>query len=186
VTDTDESERPELVALGRIVRAQGLRGEVRVKPFGIRPDLTLQIADKRLYIRPSTGRGELREAAIESQRWQHDVWVVGLAGLTSRTEAEAIAGCDLCLAEVDLPALGPDEYYNDELVGLRVEDARTGEALGQVIAVRPSAAADLLQVRRPEGGLFFIPMVRAMIVEINLYLSTIRVELPEGLMDVNG
>jgi 16S rRNA processing protein RimM len=187
VTETGEAEQPGLVVLGRIVRAQGLRGEVRVKPFGISPHLTERIGNGRLFARPSAGgQGAVRETAIERQRWQRDAWVVGLRGLADRTEAESLVGWELCLAESDLPPLGSGEYYNDELIGLRMESAQTGEVLGEVIGVQPSAAADLLQVRKPGGGLFFVPLVRAMIVEINLYLSTIRVDLPEGLMDVNG
>ena len=187
MTETgDETEKSELVVLGRIMRARGLRGEVRVQPFGMDIDLAAQLQGKSVLLRPPDPHGAVRRAHVADQFWQRDAWVVAFEDCTTREAAEGLAGWDVCLHESDLPQLGPGTYYHDELVGLRVEDARTGETLGQVIAVRPAAAADLLQVRRPGGGLFLIPLVRAMVTEVNLFSSTITVDLPEGLIDVNA
>lgn len=175
------AELPDLVVLGQIVRAQGLRGAVRVLPLGVEPEVAVQVVGKRVFVRSRDG---VRETILETQRWHGGVWIVGLRDSPTRDAAEALVGCQLCLAEEDRPPLGTDTFYDDELKGMRVVDARTGEMLGEVVAIQPSAAANLLQVRRPGGGAFLLPAVRAMITEVDLPARSIRVDLPDGLMDL--
>jgi len=186
VSDSDRAAAPERVALGRIVRPQGLNGAVRVLPYGIAPEISARLLGQSLILRVGRPPGEERLVTLESQRWHRGVWIVELSDCATREAAEAIVGCELCLAEEDRPALGRDEYYPDQLVGLTVEDVHTGERLGEVVEIKPSAAADLLEVERSDGGRFWIPLVHAMINEVDLVSRVIRVDLPEGLIDLKA
>ena len=177
---------PERIVLGRIVRPQALNGAVRVLPYGIAPEVSADLVGKLLFLRSTRAPEAEREVALEHERWHKGVWIVELSGCSTREAAEALVGCELCMAEENRPALGRDEYYPDQLLGLGVLDIRSGETLGEVVGVNPSAAADLLEVRRPDGGRFLIPLVHAMIKEVDLSARLIRVDLPDGLMDLEA
>lgn len=181
----DQEDSSGWVVLGRIVRAQGLSGGVRVLPYGVTSEITAMLGGKRLYLRPPRKDQAQRETVLEYERWHRGTWIVVLSTCRTRDEAESLVGWELCLREEERPALGPDEFYDDQLTGLRVADARTGETLGVVVRIVPAAAADLLEVERPEGRRFLIPLARALIKEVDLSSHTIRVDLPQGLMEVN-
>jgi len=174
------------VVLGRIVRAQALKGEVRVSPFGVTPKVAARLVGKRVYLRPSPTDDAERETTLVRQRWHSGMWIVELRDCSTRESAESLVGWEICLAEEDRPELGQDEFYDDQLVRSRVVEAHSGEILGEVVAIRPSPAADLLVVRRPGGGQFLLPAVRALIKEIDLSSRCVRVDLPEGLTEINA
>ncbi len=181
-------ERPDendWVSLGRIVRAQGLRGAVRIAPYGITPDIAEALVGKRVWLRPPKPGTLAEETVLDSSRWHRSVWIAEFAACQSRNEAEERVGWEVGLLQEERPALGADEYYQDQLVGLAVVDDKTGEVLGEVVGVQPQAAADLLEVKRPTGKRFLIPLVRAMICRVELSSRTIRVDLPEGLTTLN-
>ncbi|MCX8038450.1 MAG: ribosome maturation factor RimM [Candidatus Sumerlaeia bacterium] len=181
-------ERPDgndMVWLGRIVRAQGLRGAVRIAPFGITPEIADALVGKRVWLRPPKPEAVAEETILDSSRWHRSVWIAEFAACRSRTEAEARVGWEVGLVEDERPALGDNEYYPDQLVGLAVVDDATGEVLGEVVGIQPQLAADLLEVKRPTGKRFLIPLVRAMICKVELASRSIRVNLPEGLITLN-
>ena len=181
MSSASQAELPDLVVLGKIVRAQGLQGWLRVFPLGVGPAVAVQLVGKRVFVCSPDG---VRTTILENQRWHRGVWIVCLGNSSTRDAAEALVGCELCLAEDDRPPLEPDQYYDDDLKGMRVVDTRTGEILGEVVAIKPSAAANLLQVRRPDGDEFLLPAVRAMITEVDVPARSMRVDLPDGLMDL--
>jgi len=185
VDEGGRAEQPEWVVLGRIVRAQGLNGAVRVMPCGIAPEVSEALVGKQVFLRPPRPADAPREAVLQHERWHKATWIIELADCSTRTEAESLVGWEVCLAVEDRAQLGPDEFYPDQLIGLDVVDAHTGETLGRVAAIQPSAPADLLEVVRPDGGRFLIPMVHALIKEVHLALRTIRVDLPQGLTEIS-
>jgi 16S rRNA processing protein RimM len=83
----------------------------------------------------------------------------------------------------ELPALeDPDDYYDHQLVGLtaRLPD---GTGLGAVAAVRHEGA-DLLVVRRVEGGELLVPFVTAIVPTVDVAGGFVVVDPPEGLLDL--
>jgi len=186
VSESHRAERPDRVVLGRIVRAQGLKGAVRVLPYDLTPEVTAKLVGKAVFLRPpSPDRAEL-PTTLTSGRWQKRTWIVELGGCATRTEAEALVGWEICVAEEDRPPLGPSQFYGDQLIGLRIETLASGEVLGDVAAILPSVSTDLMAVRRSDGKQFLIPMLRAFIKEIDLSERVIRVDLPAGLTEING
>ena len=185
MSDSRRAKTPKLVVLGQIVRAQGLKGEVRVSPFGVGAEVTARLIGKRLFVRSKQAHEAKCDTTLVHQRWHRGMWIVGLHDCSTREQAEDLVGCEVCLAEEDRPELGRDEFYDDQLVGSGVVDVRSGEMLGEVVAIQLSAAADLLVVHRPNGGQFLIPAVRALIKDIDCSARSIRVDLPEGLTEIN-
>lgn len=153
---------PQVLQVGRIGRAHGLRGEVVVK-------LTTNRLE-RVAVGAVLNTGD-RELVVESSR-PHDVnFLVRFAGVVDRTEAEALAGAELYADAID----DADELWVHELVGAAVVD-QTGTERGQVVEVEANPASDLLVL--DTGALvptLFISSVDA---------GRIEVEAPAGLFDM--
>ena len=76
----------------------------------------------------------------------------------------------------------PDEFYDHQLVGLRVEDQQ-GATLGSVTEV-VHGAQDLLVVTRTDGGHVMVPFVGALVPEVDVAGGRLVVDLPDGLLDL--
>jgi 16S rRNA processing protein RimM len=74
-----------------------------------------------------------------------------------RTAAEALRGKVLTVPREMLPPLGEGEYYHADLIGLPVVTA-DGVAVGSVLAVENFGAGDVLDIARPDGKSFMVPM----------------------------
>ena len=180
------AEQPEWVVLGRIVRAQGLNGAVRVMPCGIAPEVSEALVGKQVFLRPPRPADAPREAVLQHERWHKATWIIEIADCSTREEAESLIGWEVCLPEDERPPLGSEEFYPDQLIGLQMVEVASRARLGIVAAVRESAASDLLVVEQEDGGRFLVPFVRAMIKEVNLASRTICVDLPPGLTDISA
>ena len=84
--------------------------------------------------------------------------------MPDRTAAEALRGTVLTVPRSALPPLEEGEYYHADLIGLAaVSDA--GEPLGTVVAVENFGAGDVLEIERPTGKRFMVPMTAAAVPE---------------------
>ena len=95
----------------------------------------------------------------------------------------ALRDTELHVPVAELPALeDPDVFYDHQLVGLTAH-LPDGTALGTVDAVRHEGA-DLLVVRRVEGGELLVPFVTAIVPTVDLAGGFLVVDPPEGLLDL--
>ena len=105
-----------LVAVGRIVRTQGRRGEVRVEPLTDAPERLAELRECWL-VPPAAGERH----DVEAVWFQGRVPVVKLAGSATMTDAEALVGRLLTIPRASVRPLPPDRYYAFDLVGCAVE-----------------------------------------------------------------
>lgn len=129
------SNGPGLVALGRIGRAHGIRGDVRVTPYNA--GSTLLTERSALHV-----GGELR--AVRWAKPAGDVVLLALEGVTTREAAEALRGMEVAIPRDELPAPEEDELYLTDLVGCTCWDGTT--PLGTVVAVETYPASDCLVI----------------------------------------
>jgi len=74
-----------------------------------------------------------------------------------RNGAEAARGTELTVPRSALPELGDNEFYHIDLVGRRcVSDS--GEELGKVFAIYDFGAGDVIEIERPDGKKFMVPI----------------------------
>ncbi len=145
-----------LLAVGRVGRPHGVRGEVTIEVRTDEPDLRF-IAGSVLVTDP-VSRGPL---TVADARWHSGRLLVRFAGCSNRTAAEALRDTILCVESADLaPPDDPDEFHDHDLIGLRVETI-AGEVVGTVDDVL-HYGQDLLVVRRA-GGETMIPFVRPIV-----------------------
>ena len=140
------------VTLAAIAGAHGLGGEVRLKLFT--EDLsrykTLDAAGRMLTLvklRPGPNGAVARFAEIPD-----------------RTAAEAMRGTALTIGRDELPPLEEGEYYHSDIIGLPcLTDA--GAPIGTVVAIENFGAGDVIEIEKPDGRRFMIPMKPAAVPE---------------------
>jgi 16S rRNA processing protein RimM len=162
------------LVVGRLAGPFGVKGEVRLKSFCAQPaDIAgyapLYSPDGRVFRRltiTGAGKGALT-ARVE--------------GVSTREEAEALAGTDLLVDRDRLPSLPDDEFYHADLIGLPVHDG-AGALIGTVRAVHDHGAGDILEVVRPGGGEALIPFTRAAVPVVDLAGRRIVADPPEGAL----
>ena len=142
----DRSDPP--VTLAAIIGAHGVTGEVRLKLFGDGPD------DLRRY-RQLDAMG--RVLTLKAIRPGPNGAVARFAEISDRTMAEALRGTALTVPRSALPPLEPGEYYHADLIGLPAVST-DGDALGLIVAVRNFGGGGGIEIERPNGKRFMVPM----------------------------
>ena len=164
----------DYVVVGRIGPAHGLRGEVFVEPRTDEPGRRFA-AGSRL----GTPSGTL---TVAGSRTHSGRLVVRFEELADRTAAEAARGTELTVAiEAGETPEDPEEFYDHQLVGLRVETT-AGEAVGELERVEHNSAQDLLVIRTPERQVLF-PFVTALVPEVDVPGGRIVIDDRPGLLD---
>lgn len=168
-----------LVAVGRIVRPQGRRGEVRLEALTDTPE---RIGDLRecWLVPPSTGERH----AVEAVWFQGRVPVVKLAGSASITDAQALVGRLVTIPRAAVRPLPPDRYYAFDLVGCAVETPE-GTSLGTIAEVLTGPEHDYWTVQRA-GRAWLLPAVTAIVERVDLPGRRGTVRPPEGLVELDA
>lgn len=162
------SEPAPRLRVGRVLRALGLDGSVRVESLSDFPDrfrhgVSLQAGDQ--------------DVTVEAVRRHGDQFVIRFAGITDRSAAERLEGQYLTVPLDDARPLPADHFYHFQLVGLTVIDASTGEAIGEVADVLPNPANDVLRVVTRSGDVL-VPLVRAVVKAVHPHERRVVVDLP--------
>ena len=138
------------VTLAAVTGAHGVAGEVRLKLFGEGLD------GLKRHKRFNQGVLTLTKLRDDGKGGA----VARFAEIPDRTAAEALRGTALNVPRDALPPLDEGEYYHADLLGLpAMSDA--GDPLGTVVAVENFGAGDVLEIERPGGKRFMVPMTEA-------------------------
>ena len=169
----------DMVIVGRIAKPHGLRGQVVVTPE------TDFVAERfrsgaTVWTRLA-GREE--ELTIVSARMQNGRPVIGFEGWSSIEAVERLAGLELRIPEASLRPLGPGRYYEYQLVGCTVETTGGG-AIGAIVRVESGPGGSCLVVLGPRGEIL-VPLAADICVEVDLRGKRVRLEPPEGLLELN-
>lgn len=140
------TDRP--VTLAVITGAHGVTGEVRLKLFSDDP------ANLKRYA-SFTAAG--RMLTLKNIRPGKNGAIARFAEVADRNAAEALRGTELTVPRSALPELAEGEYYHADLIGLSCVSTE-GEELGTVAAVENFGAGDILEIERPNGKRFMVPM----------------------------
>jgi 16S rRNA processing protein RimM len=168
-----------MVLVGRIARPHGIRGQVIVAPE------TDFVADRfrngaTFWTRSSRGQEVL---TVSSVRLQNGRPVIGFEGFETIEDVERLAGLDLRIPEDSLLPLGAGTYYVHDLVGCAVETI-SGELVGEVKRVEGGAGASVLSVEGRRGEVL-VPLAADICVEVDIAGRRIRINPPEGLLELN-
>jgi 16S rRNA processing protein RimM len=140
------ADRP--VTLAAIAGAHGVRGEVRLKLFGEGAE-----ALRAFSVFDAGGR----KLTLKSVRPANQGAVATFAEIADRSAAEALRGTLLTVPRAALPPLEPGEYYHHDLIGLPCVST-DGTLVGHVAAIDNFGAGDILDIEKPDGRRFMVPM----------------------------
>nr|MBF0221345.1 16S rRNA processing protein RimM [Desulfobulbaceae bacterium] len=175
----DRSTTPEdLLSVGKIVKAQGVKGEVKVLPFSGHAD------DLLCYGEFFISRGlEIAPFAVNKSRVHGKFCVLKLASIDSRDDAEQLVGLEISVPRDAMPELPDDEFYWHDFEGLRVVTEQ-GVDLGKVIALIATGSNDVLVVAG-KGKEYLIPAIDEIIVDVNWDTETVVIAPLPGLLEIN-
>ena len=167
-----------VVAVGRVGKAHGIRGDAFVEPWTDAPDERFS-PGTRLYTQPAE-RGPL---TVESARDHSGKLIVHFAGRDDRTAVEALRGTVLLLPAAARPAIeDPDEFYDTDLIGLTVRTVQ-GRHLGPVTDVLHSPAGSLLAVD-VDGREVLVPFRAELVPTVDLAAGIAEIDPPDGLLEL--
>lgn len=157
------------ILLGKIVGAQGLKGEVKIKSF------TEFEEDIGEYSPLEDQNG--KEFDIEVLRVVKGTVIAKIDGITDRTGAESLVGTELYADKDLLPELEDDEFYHNDLIGLIVKLKLDNSEVGTVAGLYNFGAGDILEIKlKGSTKTEMIPFTDAYVPEINIKDGYIIVE----------
>jgi 16S rRNA processing protein RimM len=138
----------------------------------------------KLWALPRGSDGPCRELEIEDL-WPHKEWLVfKFAAVDSMSEAETLIGCELQVPQSQRSELQAGWNYVSDLVGCSVFDG--GREIGRIEDVQFGAGEAPLLIVRGAGRVAEIPFAEAYLAGVDLERKQVRMNLPEGLLEVNA
>ncbi|WP_372781006.1 ribosome maturation factor RimM [Phenylobacterium sp.] len=151
----------DLILVGRVAGAFGVRGEVRITSFTAEP---LALVDYKTLLRED-GSPAL---TLMGGRAAKGGVVARAREIETRDQAEAARGLRLYIPRAVLPPPDDeDEFYVADLVGLSVVSP-DGAPLGRVRSVRDFGAGDLLEIEPPAGESWWLPFTKEAVPEVSI------------------
>ena len=158
------SQPERSVLVGTVGKPHGLDGSVHV-----REPMSNLLLEGRVVTVNSTARKIVRRAGTDAHP------ILRFEGCSSREDAEAIRGATLSVNREELPPLGDQEWWVEDLVGCQVRDG--DQIVGQVSGVVGLPSCEVLQVARDPLPELLVPIVSDAIRSVNLEQALIEVDL---------
>ena len=180
-SSTDLTSPDDWLPVGKLVGAQGLRGELRLNPASDFPERFTEPGPRWLQ----TKGAEPKEVELLEGRQLpgKSLYVVRLKGVNSRASAEALVGCTVLVPADDRPELADGEFHLLDLVGLEARLAGNDEPIGRVSNLI-SGGNDLLEIQLVSGKTVLVPFVEAIVPEVELEEGWLLLTPPPGLLEL--
>ncbi len=174
---------PELIIVGRLRKAHGIRGEIIVEPITDTPAEVFSDG-RRVYL--GTADGKLDPAGrvfeiLSVRSFKDERLIVHFAGIADRSDAERWSDRYLLLPATELPPPAEGEVYYHELVGMRVE-LPDGHVIGEVVEFFELPQGIALEVSGG-GHTVMIPLRSEFVERIDRFERRIVAHPPAGLLE---
>ncbi len=177
----------DFITLARVVKTQGRHGEVAAEVHSDVPGRFA--AGMKLFALPKSGdlkqQDSRRELEVEDL-WPHKGLVVlKFGGVDSMSDAELLVGSELQVPAAERADLAPGWNYVSDLIGCRVLDH--AREIGHIEDVQfGSGEAPLLIIANRAGKKFDVPFAEAYLEGVDLTQRQVRMNLPEGMLEINA
>jgi 16S rRNA processing protein RimM len=161
------------ICIARIGAPHGVRGAVRLWTFTEDP-----LAVK--HYGPLATKDGARQFEVMHAREAKGHLVATLKGVTTREDAMRLNGVELYIAREKLPAVGKDEYYHADLIGLAAVTS-ADEPLGRVTAIHNFGAGDIIEIAPPHGATMLLPFTNGVVPSVDLAAGRVVIELPDEI-----
>jgi 16S rRNA processing protein RimM len=166
----------KLIVIGRVSRLHGVKGEVVIEYFN-RDVLTDFFRYHTIFIQGDEGTPQ--PYRLTQGRPHKGSILARLEGIENKEEAEQLRGKSVFVDPAALPPLPEDEYYEYEIMGMRVVTEQ-GAVVGKVADIFPTGSNDVYVVREGEKE-FLIPALKDVIISIDKKDRTMVIRPVEGL-----
>lgn len=166
-----------MVAVGRLNRVWGNRGELAGEIYSSRPGRAEKLKDVVLEL----ANGKSRPSRVEGIWWHDGRPVFKFEGIDSISDAEHWEGSDVLVADSERENPEEGSYSHADVLDCVLWDR--GQRIGVVRAIEDYGGGPLLEVRLADGRDVLVPFARSICKEIDVESKNIRAELPEGLLD---
>lgn len=173
------NDAPHL-ALGRVVKAWGLNGEVKVQPYA--DSIVIAAGAATLYLKAATG--DLVEYVVERVRQIGRAWVIQLQDVRTIEQAEQLVGRELLISRSAAPTLPEGTYYQVDLIGLQVV-TEDGRELGRIVEILETGANDVYVVHGG-GSEWLVPATREVVRKVDLARKMMLIHLLEGMIETEA
>lgn len=163
---------------GQIIKAHGLKGEVKIRSFANEPERFLSLRECALE---DKGGNILQELKIKRARIAGKDVFLSFHEYPDRNSVEKLRGLYLSVKREKAQPLAADSWYVCDLIGISVYDGQ--ERLGEVKEVLNTGHQDLLEVKGDENSIY-IPLNKLWLVEVDLNKRRIEFNLPDGFLEV--
>ena len=160
----------EFIHIGQIVNTHGIRGEIKLLPHSVDPDIIVRC--KTMYI-------DGQAVAPRTRRVHKGCVLLTLPSVEDIDTALAYKNKDVSIRRKDVK-LPKGVYFDQELLGLTARNAATGETLGTVEEVMNYPAHKVYAIRGGKDE-YLVPAVPAFIQDIDIQAGTIDIHVWEGL-----
>lgn len=169
--------KADLVAIGKIARLHGIRGELKVVSFSQPREVWAHFS--RLWLI----QGEQVESfPVERVRQGGRFLIVKLRNVDHPEVAERFRGWEVAVPSDRLPLLPAGQFYSYQLVGLAVV-TESGEVVGRIEEIWPMVAHDIYCIRGKRGQVL-IPAVKEIVRDVDLEKGRVVIRAPEGLLEL--
>ena len=169
----------DLVAVAKIVRPRGLRGESVAE---VLTDFPERFEDLENVTAVLPG-GERRDLKLENAWFQKERVVLKFQGLDTVEDAEGLREAEICISESEAVKLEEGEFFDWQLEGCEVVTVES-EPIGKVREVLRTGGTEVLVIDTADGREVLIPFAESICTEVDLEGNRITVDPPEGLLDL--
>ncbi len=167
----------DLVAIARIVRTRGIRGETVAELLTDFPERFDGLRD----ISAKFPDGRVEELSLERHWFQNGRIVLKFAGIDTVEDAEKLRGAEICIDEADAVELDEGEFFDWQLEGCAAVTI-DGTELGKVKELLRTGGTELLVIEG-DGREYLIPFAESICTEVDIDGKKITVDPPEGLLE---
>ena len=159
---------------GKIVTTHGIRGEVKIMPYTDTPELLCEF--DRLFI----GKDHI-EIGVERARVFKSTVIAKLEGIDTPEAAEKLRNKLLYMHRDDLE-LDEDTYFIQDLIGLEVRDADSGQVYGKIDDVMQTGANDVYVIKGDDRE-YLVPAIADVVVSTDVDGGVMTIRPLDGLFD---
>lgn len=158
----------DYMVIGEVIKAQGIKGEIKVKPL---TDDARRFKKLRMVY--------LSQKPYKIQDCRVDTFVyLKLDGVDTRNEAEELIGKNICIDKVNSILPDADSYFIVDLIGCDILDVEGGN-LGRIKDIDSFGAADVITAVAPNGKIFRFPFLKRLTESIDVSSKIMKVKKDE-------
>lgn len=148
----------EHITIGKIIKAQGIKGEIKIKPMT--DDVARFKKLKVIYI------NEL-PYQITACRFNGDFAYLYLLNIDDRNKAELLVNKDITIEKVNSVALPADRYFITDIEGCEIF-SEENQLIGKIIDIMQSGAADVFTIKTFDNKIVRIPFIKALKAQVDI------------------